>query len=94
MIAEAFQWPENTISNSQKFIMHFDQLHELLYRQYWARLWIIQEVCLARKLRMLYGRMIVDFEAFEHPQRRMESSLMGRARSELKLGKLSTASRL
>ncbi len=40
------------------------QLESLCASAYWTRMWITQEVCLARQLKVLYGRDMVDWDTF------------------------------
>lgn len=57
-------WWENSFVSDAAFGSHFSHLVSLCYEEYWGRLWIIQEVCLARNLQILRGRRMLDWEKF------------------------------
>ncbi|KAG4440938.1 hypothetical protein IFR05_003567 [Cadophora sp. M221] len=42
----------------------FEQLADVCHSAYWNRLWIIQEVCLAQRLPLVYGRQMLDWTVF------------------------------
>lgn len=72
---DPFRWPPEESLSSQSFSDHFNQLGIICHVPYWTRLWIIQEVCLARRLWLLYGRAMGNWEAFERLQQKMYRSL-------------------
>jgi hypothetical protein len=43
---------------------HWEQLRLLLYLDYWKRLWIIQEFCLAKTLWVYYGKRRLEWKHF------------------------------
>jgi Heterokaryon incompatibility protein (HET) len=58
-----YQWMNDFVHNPA-LNAHWKELAEICSLEYWTRLWIIQEVCLASKLRVLYGTEMIDWTAF------------------------------
>jgi hypothetical protein len=61
-------------------------LSDLFQRQYWKRVWIIQEVALSQKARLICGKVEIDFWIVRHAfytWRDMEYSLIGIANQNL-----------
>jgi hypothetical protein len=55
------EWMHASISKQPKF---WEELAAIFELPYWSRLWIIQEVVLARKLSLLWGVDICDWDSF------------------------------
>jgi hypothetical protein len=55
------KWSDCFVWNKE-FRSHWQQLEYLLGTQYWKRLWIFQEITLARKIRLIWGNSTCDWE--------------------------------
>jgi hypothetical protein len=60
-----FKWMDDFVHNPS-LNAHWKELAEICNLEYWTRLWIIQEVCLASKLRVLYGTKMIDWTTFRN----------------------------
>jgi hypothetical protein len=52
-----------------KFELYWKQLVGLFKLPYWDRVWIIQEICLARRIKILYGTMECEWDDFSTTRR-------------------------
>ncbi|PVH84309.1 HET-domain-containing protein [Cadophora sp. DSE1049] len=63
-----FSWPD--LRNSQSPIRNDDHrwemLHQVLHMTYWTRLWITQELVLAKDVTIQFGKSSLSFLALEH----------------------------
>ncbi|KAK0099738.1 hypothetical protein ONS95_013368 [Cadophora gregata] len=59
---EKKEWREDIIKDEENG-HELVQLEELCHVEYWSRLWIMQEVCLARRLLLLYGRHTMNWSS-------------------------------
>jgi hypothetical protein len=66
------EWMHTSISKQPKF---WEELAAIFELPYWSRLWIIQEVVLARKLSLLWGVDICDWDSFSGFHRTLKSYL-------------------
>lgn len=53
----------------------FERISELCKFEYWGRLWIIQELCLARRVTILYGRKSLYWSALSASNKALEPSI-------------------
>src|SRR5436305_7111527 len=59
-------WDREFIDNGSTPLRHaWIQLAQLCQATYWSRLWIIQEVCSAKQLKLLYGSDNLDWTEFK-----------------------------
>lgn len=61
-------WQRESIF-SHKFEQHWLHLEAVTCAKYWSRLWIVQEVCLSRKLRLIHGCNSITWKAFRNFQK-------------------------
>ncbi|TVY20647.1 Heterokaryon incompatibility protein 6, OR allele [Lachnellula arida] len=64
LLREQNKWLAAYVYNPD-FSEHWKQLAGLCGVEYWQRVWIIQEFCLAKKIRLLYGSDVLDWKCFE-----------------------------
>jgi hypothetical protein len=60
-----YKWMDDFVHNPA-LNCHWKELADICNLEYWTRLWIIQEVCLASKLRVLHGTKMIDWTAFRN----------------------------
>ena len=68
---------ENVVIKKSRFFIQNDQwhaLHAFFGRQYWSRVWIIQELCAAHRVEVCWGQNSTSLEAVEHFLEYCESS--------------------
>ena len=58
------QWLGDFVYNDE-FSQHWEQLGQLWSVEYWQRLWIIQEFCLAKNIQLLYDTDIINWRHFD-----------------------------
>ncbi|TVY76061.1 Heterokaryon incompatibility protein 6 OR allele [Lachnellula suecica] len=58
------RWLEEFVHNGE-YTRHWKQLAELWNADYWRRLWIIQEFCLAKRVQLLYDTDVIGWSCFE-----------------------------